>query len=105
MDPRIILRGLIREIEQLDEPLQNARERKKPKAKIADIRHGDFAAFEVPHEIRVLNDSGVRGDLHYAEALLEARVALDSGDDARILEAALLLPTFVKEGRRRCERY
>jgi hypothetical protein len=43
--------------------------------------------------------AGRSGRLHFVEAVLEARAALASGDETRILNAAITCPTFERTGR------
>src|SRR5262249_7286792 len=62
------------------------------------IGHSDFAAWkdESPH----VEELGKAGKLALAEAVLEAQEALASGDEQRIITAALICPTLIREGQR-----
>ena len=78
MDPRIILRRLIGRLEP----------------KVGHIRPEDFSRWEGEDAPA----SPENGELHLAEALIEAKEALASRDPGKMIEAALVLPTFERQG-------
>jgi len=82
LNPRIVLRHLI--------------ERLQPE--VGNISRKDFGVWEGEGEA-ALKDLGTAGRLHLAEALLEARQALASGDDEQIAEAEDICLALEQKGR------
>ena len=83
MDPKVVLRSLIDRL----------------KGEVGTLEHSDFAAWEGEEkEQAALAERSASGRLHLAEALLEAKEALASGDEVRIRDAALLCQGLERTG-------
>ncbi len=90
MDPRIILTKLIERLEPI----------------VGKVSKGDFGVWaDNPEEVKLYRDRSLSGWYSYARALLDARAALQSGDAARMAEAALICPTFEAKGRQEAARH
>lgn len=81
MDPRIILERLVERLER----------------KVGSVTDADFCAFEGREE-GDLAEQAKSGNLHLAQALMTAKEALASGDDDKIMEAALICPSLERTG-------
>lgn len=81
MNPRIILEALVGRLEPI----------------VGDMGPGDFSAWEGEEE--ALSRRTAAGEGHLAKALLTARKALASGDDAMMSVAALICPALERTGR------
>jgi hypothetical protein len=83
MNPRVVLRLLIKRLEAKG---------------ASQVPRADFAAWEDSKEQARLYERAAAGELHFAEALNEAREALVSADDARIVAAAMICPALERKG-------
>lgn len=82
MDPVVVLRKLVDRLEK----------------KVWSIHPDDFVAFVDTPEAAVLDERGLAGKLHLAEAYRMAREALESGDRMKIAKAMLICPTLERTG-------
>lgn len=90
MDPRVILSKLIERLEPI----------------VGEVSEADFGVWpDSPEEVKLDRDRSLSGWYFFAEALLEARAALRSGDASKMAKAALICPTFERNGLQEAARH